>query len=83
MATGRFQFSILNPFKFIFLGVSLLGSPLVFGAAAQQSYQSSIVANTSEGTSETLTSLPPKSTLQISDPGPGTVWTVSETAKIE
>ena len=65
------------------MGVGLISCHFVFGAVAQQSYQSSIVANTSAGTSEIRKSTPPKSTLQISDPGSGTVWTVSETAKIE
>lgn len=83
MASGQYLFVILNRFKFLILGICLFSCHVVFGSAVQESFQSSIAANTSAVTSEIRRSTPPKSKIEISDPNPNTVWTVSETAKIE
>jgi len=83
MATGQYHFAILNRFNLVFSIICILFCHALCGAAVKQSFQSSIIGDPSEGTSEIQRSTPPKSTIEISDPGQGTVWTVSETAKIE
>lgn len=82
MASGQNHFAILDQFKSLFLGVCLLLCHAVFGATVKQSFQSSIAQNTSEETSEIHRPTPPKSAIAISDPALGSVWTVSEKAKI-
>lgn len=83
MATGQHHFAILNRFNLIFSTICIVFGHALCDAAAKQTFQSSIAENSSEEISETHRPPPPKSTLEISDPGQGTVWTVSETAKIQ
>jgi len=83
MATGQYHFAILNRLNLVLFTISILFCHALFGSAVKQSFQSSITGDSSEGTSEIQRSTPPKSTIEISDPSQGTVWTVSETAKIE
>ncbi|WP_373517580.1 hypothetical protein [Pricia sp.] len=83
MASGQYHFALLNRFNFVFSIVCILFCHALCGAAVQQSFQSSIAGDSSEETSETSLSTLPKSTIEISDPDTDTVWTVSETAKIE
>ncbi len=82
MATGQYYFAILNRFNRVFSTICILFCHALCSAAVQQSFQSSITGNSSEETSEIDRPTPPKSTIEISDPAQGTVWTVSETAKI-
>ena len=67
----------------LFLGICLVSCQIILGATVRQSYQSSLAVNTSETPSEIRRSTPQKSEIEISDPNPSTVWTVSETAKIK
>ncbi len=83
MATGQYYFAILNRFNPLFSILCILFCHALCGAAVKQSFQSSIAANPSEKISEIYPSNPPKSTIEISDPGQGTIWTVSQTAKIQ
>ncbi len=83
MATGQFHFTILNRFNLAFSTMCILFCHTLCGAEAKQSFQSSLTVDASEGTSEIQQSTPLKSSIEISDPTQGTVWTVSETAKIE
>ena len=52
-------------------------------ASPPLSFQSSLTADASQVKSKISKSSVPKSSIQISDPAPGTVWTVSEPAKIQ
>lgn len=83
MATGQYHFANLNRFNLVFSTICILFCHALCGAALKQSFQPSITGDSSERTSEILPSMPPKSTIEISDPAQGTVWTVSEMAKIE
>ncbi len=82
MAAGHYHFAILNRTILVFGIIFILFCHVLCGATVQQSFQSSITGDVSEETSEVQQSTPPKSTIEISDPAQGTVWTVSETAKI-
>lgn len=83
MATGHYQFAILRKFNYFFLMLFMLFSHAVFGVAIKQSFQTSIATNTIKGKSKVYKSNLPKSAIKISDPGEGTIWTVSEAAKIK
>ncbi len=83
MAPGHHHFTILNRSNLVFFTICILFCHALLGAAVKQSFQSSLIGNSSEETSEIYRLTPPKSTIEISDPGQGTVWTVSETAKIQ
>ncbi len=83
MATGQYHFANLNRFNLVFSTICILFCHALCDAAVKQSFQSSSIGDLSEATSEIQGSTPPKSTIEISDPAQGTVWTVSETAKIQ
>ena len=83
MASGQYQFAILNRFNLFISTFFIFVCQGLFAIAVKQSFQSSISQNTLGETSEVQQSMPPKSSLEITDPAPGTVWTVSETAKIQ
>lgn len=83
MASGHYHFTILNHFKSISYGICLLLCHSAFGTAFAQSFQSSIAENASQEIAKIHRPTLPKSTIEISDPGQGSVWTVSETAKIQ
>lgn len=83
MATGQYHFAILNRFNLVLSTICMLVCHTLCGAAVKQSFQSFHTEDSSEVTTEIQRSTPPKSTIEISDPAQGTVWNVSETAKIE
>lgn len=87
MATGPCFLTILKRPKIAFLALVLLSCHLVYGVDVKQSFQNSLATNLSvdsfEQTSEVSIQAPPKSILEISEPDHNTIWTVSETAKIE
>ena len=83
MATGQYHINILRTSRFFFSTLCILLCQTLFGLEAKQSFQSLVAENSAPKTSKVYPSTPPQSAIEISDPGRGTIWTVSETAKIQ
>ena len=75
--------AILNRKSILFLGCIFMLGHFASRAGNLQSFQASLDGNPSLETSEIHQEVPPKSSIEISDPDANTIWTVSEPAQLQ
>ena len=73
---------VIRKSNFPFLALFALICHTSYGFKGLQNYETSLAANVYQETLQTASEVPPKSAIEISDPQAGSVWTVSEPAKI-
>ncbi len=83
MATKSSLFAILNRSTIPFFTVFSFFCHAAFGSVTLQSPASLLAANVPQEPSKLPSRFIPKSSIEISDPGPSTVWVVSQQAKIQ
>ncbi len=83
MTTKKPHFAILNRSNILFFAVFSFFCYSTFGSITMQVPASFLAANESPEQSRTPSRSIPKSSIEIFDPGPSTVWIVSQPVKIQ
>lgn len=74
---------VIRKSNFLFLVLLTLNFHTSYSFSGLQDYQTSLASNVYQEMPEITSEVPPKSAIEISDPQTGSVWTVSEPAKIQ
>ncbi|HET8736042.1 MAG TPA: hypothetical protein VFM69_05565 [Pricia sp.] len=83
MAPEKHRSAILDHLNILLCAILLLFCHGMYASVPPPIFQSSLIADASQVNSKISKSPFPKSSIEISDPAHGTVWTVSEPAKIQ